>query len=124
VQIAFAVLPRRRTRLDPLLWRDLMPRNSVVTLIFLVALAMARIDALAQTQRTVSRGQVECELRALEGAGYRPWENDYYYPRDLQAAQARLAQQERERGLPPGGTCIDITSGSGAEKRKGRETGD
>jgi hypothetical protein len=101
-----------------------MPGKYVVTAICLVALTMVRTNGLAQTQRPVSRGQVECELRALEGAGYRPWENDYYYPRELQAAQARLAQQEKERGLPPGGSCIDTTSESGAESRRGRETGD
>jgi hypothetical protein len=100
-----------------------MPTNVVVAVICLVALAMVRTDARAQTQRPVSRGQVECELVALEGAGYRPWENDYYYPRELQAAQARLAQQEKERGLPPGGSCIGATSESGAKTRTARETG-
>lgn len=61
--------------------------------------------ACAQTQQPVTHAQVECELKALEGVGYRPAQEDYYYPRNLEAAQARLAQQNRARGLPPEGTC-------------------
>jgi hypothetical protein len=64
------------------------------------------LTANAQTQHSlVTRAQVQCELQALEGAGYRPWEEDYYYPRNLQAAQARLAKQNEARGLPAEGSC-------------------
>lgn len=99
-----------------------MHRNAIVTVTCVVALAMARTNASGQTQYPVARGQVQCELRALEGAGYRPWENDYYYPKKLQAAQAKLAQQEKERGLPPGGSCTG-TNESGAVTSRGRDTG-
>jgi hypothetical protein len=71
-------------------------------------IAMTSSPARAQTQHApVTRAQVQCELRAREGAGYRPWQEDFYYPQNLQAAQARLAQQNKARGLPPEGACGD-----------------
>jgi hypothetical protein len=59
----------------------------------------------SQSQSSSVRTQNECELKALEGVGYRPVQEDYYYPRNLEAAEARLAQQNKARGLPPDGNC-------------------
>jgi hypothetical protein len=38
-----------------------------------------------------------CELQELESVGYHPTENDFYYPRNLEAAQARLLAQKQAR---------------------------
>jgi hypothetical protein len=46
-----------------------------------------------QSQQPVTRAQVKAELAALEHAGYRPVSSPTY-PQDLQAAQARIAQNE------------------------------
>ena len=38
----------------------------------------------------VTHAQLEQELAELESVGYQPEKEDFYYPNDLQAAQARL----------------------------------
>ncbi|MEA3119431.1 MAG: hypothetical protein QOI13_2701 [Paraburkholderia sp.] len=38
----------------------------------------------------ITHAQLVRELAELESVGYEPYKNDYYYPNDLQAAQARL----------------------------------
>jgi hypothetical protein len=38
----------------------------------------------------VTRAQLQQELVELESVGYEPFRNDYYYPNNLEAAQARL----------------------------------
>jgi hypothetical protein len=85
-----------------------MDKQIVFVLMAVSTIAMNWSPAHSQSQHApVTRAQVQCELRALEGAGYRPWQKDFYYPRHLQAAQARLAQQTKARGLPPEGACGD-----------------
>jgi len=82
--------------------------KQIVLILMAVSIIAMSSPAHAQTQHApVTRAQVQCELRALEGAGYRPWEEDFYYPRNLQVAQARLAQQNKARGLPSTGSCSD-----------------
>jgi hypothetical protein len=48
-----------------------------------------------QSNEPVTREQVRQQLIELEGAGYNPARaNDYNYPDDLQAAEARVAAQK------------------------------
>ncbi|QSN63070.1 MULTISPECIES: DUF4148 domain-containing protein [unclassified Caballeronia] len=66
------------------------------------------ITTLAQTptqQAPMTRARAQCELRELESVGYQPWEEDFYYPRNLQLAQARLAAKKRAQGLEGVDTC-------------------
>ncbi|WP_404980159.1 MULTISPECIES: DUF4148 domain-containing protein [unclassified Caballeronia] len=67
-------------------------------------------SAKAQTspqQVPMTRARAQCELRELETVGYQPWEEDFYYPRNLQIAQARLAAKKRAQGLEGVDTCAD-----------------
>jgi phosphoribosyl 1,2-cyclic phosphodiesterase len=38
----------------------------------------------------ITHAQLMQELAELESVGYEPYKRDYYYPRDIEAAQARL----------------------------------
>ena len=49
--------------------------------------------SFAQENQPLTRAQVRAELVQLEKAGYRPGLSSPYYPADLQAAQAKVAQQ-------------------------------
>lgn len=49
--------------------------------------------SFAQESQPLTRAQVRAELVQLEQAGYRPSVSSPYYPADMQAAQAKVAQQ-------------------------------
>ena len=49
--------------------------------------------SFAQESQPLTRAQVRAELVQLEQAGYRPGVSSPYYPADMQAAQAKVAQQ-------------------------------
>ncbi|KVL19997.1 DUF4148 domain-containing protein [Burkholderia sp. MSMB1826] len=54
--------------------------------------------AFAQAAAPLTRAQVREELMRLEAAGYDPAKgDDGEYPADIQAAEAKLAEQERAR---------------------------
>ncbi|WP_052001321.1 MULTISPECIES: DUF4148 domain-containing protein [Burkholderia] len=60
--------------------------------------AIAGQPAFAQSDAPLTRAQVRDELMRMEAAGYDPAKgDDAVYPADIQAAQARLAMQERAR---------------------------
>ncbi|WP_250455811.1 hypothetical protein [Caballeronia sp. ATUFL_M2_KS44] len=59
----------------------------------------------SSAQMSAARAYQLCELRELESVGYQPWEEDFYYPRNLQAAEARLEAAKRARGLEGVDTC-------------------
>ena len=55
-------------------------------------------SAFAQTAAPLTRAQVRDELMRLEAAGYDPAKGDEgEYPADIQAAEAKLAEQDRAR---------------------------
>ncbi|WP_250536593.1 DUF4148 domain-containing protein [Caballeronia sp. AZ10_KS36] len=93
-----------------------MNRFSAVFLRFAGGLCIAvPVAAFAQTstqQVPMTRARAQCELRELESVGYQPWQEDFYYPRNLQLAQARLAAKKRAQGLEGVDTC----AGSDAAK--------
>jgi hypothetical protein len=50
--------------------------------------------AQVQSNQPLTRAEVRADLVRLEQAGYRPVAgNDTYYPNDIQAAEARVAQE-------------------------------
>ncbi|MGN7983303.1 DUF4148 domain-containing protein [Burkholderia sp. 22313] len=60
--------------------------------------AIAGQSAFAQTTAPLTRAQVREELMRLEAVGYDPSKgDDGEYPADIQAAQAKLAEQDRAR---------------------------
>ncbi|WP_420211908.1 DUF4148 domain-containing protein [Burkholderia aenigmatica] len=55
-------------------------------------------SAFAQSAAPLTRAQVRDELMRLEAAGYDPAKGDEgEYPADIQAAEAKLAEQDRAR---------------------------
>ncbi|KWA20079.1 DUF4148 domain-containing protein [Burkholderia territorii] len=55
-------------------------------------------SAFAQSNEPLTRAQVRDELIRLEAAGYDPSKgDDGEYPADIQAAMAKLAEQDRAR---------------------------
>jgi hypothetical protein len=68
--------------------------KSLIKAVALAAVLAAPIVSFAQTNEPVTRAQVRNELIQLEKAGYNPaTANDYDYPANIQAAEARVAAQ-------------------------------
>ncbi|MGF6243602.1 MULTISPECIES: DUF4148 domain-containing protein [Paraburkholderia] len=67
------------------------------SLIQAVAVAAALVVPVAsfaqQSNAPVTRAQVRAELVQLEQAGYRPGISDPFYPANIQAAEARVSEQ-------------------------------
>ena len=76
-----------------------------VKAVFLMMFLLGSVSAMADSKLTaeecndypfkpvvgeVTHAQLEQELAELESVGYEPEKEDFYYPDDLQAAQARL----------------------------------
>ncbi|RQR40498.1 MULTISPECIES: DUF4148 domain-containing protein [unclassified Burkholderia] len=60
--------------------------------------ALSGQSAFAQSNAPLTRAQVREELIRLEAAGYDPSKgDDGEYPADIQAAQAKLAEQDQAR---------------------------
>jgi hypothetical protein len=68
--------------------------NSLIKAVALAVVLAAPVASFAQSNQPVTRAQVRAELIQLEKAGYNPaTANDYDYPSNLQAAEARVAAQ-------------------------------
>ncbi|MFC5429857.1 DUF4148 domain-containing protein [Paraburkholderia denitrificans] len=85
--------------------------NSLIKAVALATVLAMPAVSFAQAQSTngpVTRAQVRNELVQLEKAGYRPSAKDEYYPRDIQAAEARVnaetGVQASGYGAATGGT--------------------
>jgi Domain of unknown function (DUF4148) len=85
----------------------------VQSLIIAAALAIPAVSSFAQSNAPVTRAQVRAELVQLEKAGYQPGRDDPQYPRDIQAAEARVSAQNAAAGNSYGGVA-DTASASGA----------
>lgn len=70
--------------------KTLIAAALAATVLAAPAVSFAQANA---NQQPLTRAQVRAELVQLEKAGYRPGLSSPYYPEDLQAAQARVAQQ-------------------------------
>jgi hypothetical protein len=83
----------------------------VQSLIVAAALAIPAVSSFAQSNQPVTRAEVKAQLVQLEKAGYQPTTNDTQYPRDIQAAEARVSA-ENSATASVGGVS-DGTSASG-----------
>jgi hypothetical protein len=73
--------------------RKLIHATLVAAMVAAPALAFAQSDTSGNGPKT--RTEVKAELQQLEQAGYNPaMSNDISYPQDIQAAEARVAQQQ------------------------------
>jgi hypothetical protein len=70
--------------------------------------------AQSNNQQPLTRAQVRAELVQLEKAGYRPGLSSPYYPEDLQAAQARVAQQNATAEATAYGASTNGSTQAGA----------
>jgi hypothetical protein len=87
--------------------------NKALVSAFIVASALiAPAFASAQTNEPLTRTEVKAQLVQLEAAGYKPSSDHTTYPRDIQAAEARVAAQN-EATTSYGGS-VSGTSESGA----------
>ncbi len=71
-----------------------MNKYLISALVLLSALAAPAL-AFAQANAPVTRAQVRAELIQLENAGYTPGGDQANYPQNLQAAEQRVAEQQR-----------------------------
>lgn len=55
---------------------------------------------LKQPVGEVTHEQLMQELAELEAVGYHPWENDVYYPRDIQRAERKLRAEYHQDCKP------------------------
>lgn len=67
--------------------------KSLIQTVVIAAVLAAPVASFAQSNQPVTRAQVRAELVQLEKAGYHPGHADPYYPADIQAAEARVADQ-------------------------------
>jgi hypothetical protein len=79
------------------------------------AVAMAAVLSIppmcyAQSNQPVTRAQVRSELVQLEKAGYDPSSDQTQYPRNIQAAEAKVSAQQ-QGGATYGGVANDTSSG-------------
>ena len=67
--------------------------KSLINAVALAALIAVPVASFAQSNQPVTRAQVRAELVQLEKAGYNPGvSDDAAYPANIQAAEARVAQ--------------------------------
>lgn len=70
--------------------------KSLIKAVAIAAVLAVPAVSFAQSQGSngpVTRAQVRAELAQLEAAGYHPYQNDQYYPEDIQRAEARVNAQ-------------------------------
>jgi hypothetical protein len=80
---------------------------------FIVASALiAPALAFAQTNGPLTRAEVKAQLVQLEATGYKPSSDHTTYPRNIQAAEARIAAQNGS--ATSYGGSLDGASDSGA----------
>ncbi|WP_322031406.1 DUF4148 domain-containing protein [Paraburkholderia sp. J76] len=94
-----------------------MKSRTLIQAAFVAALVAAPALSFAQVQGNgpVTRAEVKSELIQLEKAGYNPaTSNDATYPADIQAAEARVNQQEGMAQAPAAETSGYGPSTSGS----------
>jgi hypothetical protein len=70
---------------------EVVTMKLVQSLVIAAALAIPAVSSFAQSNQPVTRAEVKAQLVQLEKAGYQPTKKDTQYPRDLQAAEARVS---------------------------------
>ncbi|MEQ5841568.1 DUF4148 domain-containing protein [Paraburkholderia acidicola] len=68
--------------------------KSLIKAVALAAILAAPVVSFAQSNQPLTRAQVRAELVQIEKAGYNPaTANDYDYPANIQAAEAKVAAE-------------------------------
>lgn len=92
----------------------------LIQAVVVAAALAATIAVFAQNNAPLTRAQVRAELVEFEKAGYSPSVGeDPYYPRDIQAAGARVAQQHaivQAQGVDTSGIGSDVQGAAAAGK--------
>jgi len=79
--------------------------KSLVQAVVIAATLAAPVAVFAQSNQPLSRAQVRADLVQVEKAGYNPaLANPYEYPANIQAAEARVAEQNTAVGGVANGT--------------------
>jgi len=95
--------------------------RSLIQAVVVAAVLAVPAVSFAQSNQPLTRAQVKAELVQIEAAGYNPGTaNDYDYPANIQAAEARVAAQNA--GKTGYGGVSNGTSASGSNL--GTATGD
>ena len=84
----------------------------IQSLIVAAAVALPALS-FAQSNQPLTRAQVRAELVQLEKAGYNPAGDETQYPRNIQAAEARVSAQNG-LALSSYGPVTDGSSASGS----------
>ncbi|WP_186104427.1 DUF4148 domain-containing protein [Burkholderia gladioli] len=90
--------------------------KSLVYAAVVASVLAAPVASFAQSNQPVTRAEVRAQLVQLEQAGYNPVASDAQYPRDIQAAEARVQQSQQTL------THAD-TSGYGVQPVAGVQSG-
>jgi hypothetical protein len=88
--------------------------KTLIPAVFVATLLAAPVVSFAQSSQSsqpLTRAQVRAELVALENAGYDPLSDRQDYPRNIQAAEARLQAQQAQNAV-----AHRDTSGYGAQE--------
>ncbi|HEF5870866.1 TPA: DUF4148 domain-containing protein [Burkholderia cenocepacia] len=94
--------------------------KSLVQAIVVAAALVAPVVSFAQSGSTITRAQVRAELVQLQRAGYNSARGeDPHYPEAIQAATARIAEQQRALAQAQG---VDA-SGYGAQAQGASASG-
>jgi hypothetical protein len=83
--------------------------KKLIPAVLVATLLAAPVVSFAQSNQPLTRAQVRAELVALENAGYDPLSDRQEYPRNIQAAEARLQAQQAQNA------AHGDTSGYGAQ---------
>lgn len=90
----------------------------------IVAAALALPAAsFAQDNSAVTRGAVKADLQQTEQAGYKPDSDHASYPRNAQAAEARVGTQETAGNAAYGGASTNGTQAYGNRMDNGPMSG-
>jgi hypothetical protein len=93
---------------------EVVTMKSLIEAAVIAALITAPLAAFAESSQPVTRAQVRAELVQLEKAGYNPATADNYnYPADIQAAEARVAAQNNVAQTSGYGSAANGSSQAG-----------
>jgi hypothetical protein len=92
--------------------------KSLIKAIALAAILTAPVVSFAQTNESLTRAQVRNELIQLEKVGYNPaTADDYDYPANIQAAEARVAAQNASAQTDATGYGVGASGSTQAGQR-------
>jgi hypothetical protein len=98
-------------------------KSFIQAVVVAVVLAVPAVS-FAQSNQPLTRAQVKAELVQIEAAGYNPaTANDYDYPANIQAAEARVAAQKAATTAYGGVSNGSSDSGSAVRTATGDNMG-